>query len=360
MAVHSQALSGLCACLRGTVPARIDWVALIGLANETLTTAALIDLVCQFEQQIPADVCAYVRDIHRRNLVRNDRLAAQLEEAVIAINDRGISPVLLKGATMLATASHARRGLRLMADLDLAVAPDQVDAALDALTSIGYELHYKTDRKSNKWFAELKRPHDVGMIDLHRGAPGPAYFYRPLGNIIEHCKCVSVGRGNAYVPSATCQAMMLIVHDQFQDLDYWVGEIDLRHLMELRDLANSPEGIDWDQLASFAASKLARNAVESQLVALAELFGVEVPVRLCSRPIPRLQFRRRLMQARFPILRWPLLVTTLLDYGNYRVELGTEYRRTTHRRLGQSWAIPKLGTLQWILSLANNHRPGKV
>ena len=245
MSSHSAALTSLCECLRGGLPARVEWESLIGLANETLTTPRLIDLINQFEPNIPKDVCAYVRDIYQRNLARNGRLAGQLDEAIGALNERGVTPVLLKGAATLATARRARSATRLMADLDLLVAPDQVEAALDALAEAGYELHFQTPAESEKWFAELKRPHDVGMIDLHRSAPGPAYFYRPSGHILDHCELSSVGRGSAYIPTATYQALMLIIHDQFQDYDYWVGEIDVRHLVELRDLANSPEGIDW-------------------------------------------------------------------------------------------------------------------
>jgi hypothetical protein len=341
------------------LPAEVDWISLIGLANDTLTTPTLIDLVSQSGRHIPADVCAYLRDIHRRNTARNDRLAAQLEEAVVAINAQGVMPVLLKGTATLATVPHARRGHRLMADLDILVAPDQVETALRALAGVDYELHLETDPQEEKWVPELKRPHDVGMIDLHRSAPGPAYFYRPAGYILKHSRLLQVGRGSVYVPTATYQALTLIIHDQFQDYDYWVGGIDVRHLVELKDLANSPEGIDWDQLASFAPSNLARNAVESQLVALAELLGVDVPIRLRSRLIPRLQFRRRLMQARFPFTRWPLLITAVLDLGNYRRGPGAEYR-TPGGLLGRSWAMPKFSTLRYILGLASNHRVGKA
>jgi len=360
MASHSPALISLCECLRGELPERVDWLSLLGLANQTLTTPSLIGVVDEFEQQIPQDVCAYVREIHRRNVARNERLIAQLEEATATLNERGVTPVLLKGAASLAAASNAQRPTRLMNDLDLLIGAEQVEVALAALSGIGYELYFQAAAESERWYADLKRPHDVGTIDLHRSAPpGPAYFYRTSGNILAHSRLASVGRGAAYLPTATYQALVLIIHDQFEDYDYWIGGIDVRHLLDLRDLSNSPEGIDWEQLAALSPSKLARNAVESQLVALAELFGVDVPLRMRGRLIPRLQFRRRLLQARYPVARWPLLAATFLDYGNYRRGPGALYR-ASDKSGRSSWSMPKSGTLRFILGMAGDQRVGKV
>ena len=360
MAGHSSALISLCQCLRGELPERVEWLPLLGLANQTLTTPSLIGVVDQFERRIPEDVCAYVRDIHQRNVIRSKRLTAQLEEAIITLNERGVKPVLLKGATGLVAASNARRPARLMNDLDLLIEEEQVDVALAALASIGYEMDFQAPAGSERWHADLKRPHDVGTIDIHQSAaPGPAYFYRTSGNILEHSRLASIGRGSAYIPTATYQALILIIHDQFQDYDYWIGGIDVRHLLDLRDLSISPEGIDWDQLAALSPSKLARNAVESQLVALAELFGVDVPLRMRRRLIPRLQFKRRLLQARYPFARWPLLAATFLDYGNYRRGPGAECRGSD-KSGGTSWSMPKSGTLRFILGIAGDQRVGKI
>ena len=98
MAGHSSALINLRACSRGELRERVEWLSLLGLANQTLTTPSLIGIVDRFEQRIPEDVCAYVHDIYRRNTARNERLTAQLEEATIALDERGVNPVVLKGA----------------------------------------------------------------------------------------------------------------------------------------------------------------------------------------------------------------------------------------------------------------------
>lgn len=238
MARHSAALTSLCNCLRGLPPVEVEWTSVIGLADQTLTTPALIDFVDQFASVLPEDACTYIRQIYRRNVLRNERLAGQLEEAVIAMNGQGVTPVLLKGAATLATAPVERRGVRLMSDLDIMVMPDEAEGAVTALRAIGYQIHERSLPDSQRWYVELNRPRDVGTIDLQRAAPGPAHLYGGPGLALNHCAPALLGRGSVYVPTPTYRALMLIIHDQFQDYGYWLGELDLRHLVELRDLNN--------------------------------------------------------------------------------------------------------------------------
>jgi hypothetical protein len=180
-----------------------------------------------------------------------------------------------------------------------------------------------------------------------------------LGDVKQHCKITHIGQGSAYIPSATYQALILTIHDQFQDSDYWTGNIDMRHLLELRDLAHSSKGIDWNLLASFTPDKLARNALETHLVALFSLFEVDVPAHMRNRFIPRIQHWRRLAQARFPFLRQALLPIALLDYRNYRDGLGALNKEGNV--VGQrKRAFPKSDTLGWLLWLSRERRAGKI
>ena len=358
MAFPSRNLVNLCRCLSGKAPDAPDWMAVLELANNTLTTPLLIDLVEQPNPLVPQDVKVFIREVYRRNALRNDRLRAQLEEAVAALNERNVMPVLLKGSAILATAVPERRATRIMSDLDILVDPDQAEMASRALADLDYQCHFRAPPESRKQYSDLKRAHDVGMIDLHQAAPGPDYFYLASGKLLAHCAPISVGRGTAYLPTPTFQAFMLIIHDQFQDDDYWIGEIDVRHLVELRDLAASAEGIDWNRLTTFASSRLARNAVAKQLIALEELFGVVVPAELRKGLIPRLQFKRLLLQSRFPVVRWPLLSIALLDYGNYRRELGADYQSDARRN--KTLALPRADTLRHLFGLVRSRRIGKV
>jgi Uncharacterised nucleotidyltransferase len=357
VANFTRSLSALCGCFRGSVPKHANWTSLLGLANQTLTVTSLMELTICCRDQIPEDVRVYVREMFERNVIRNDRLAAQLAETVAAINDRGVTPILLKGAATLATAPRSRWGAKLMSDLDIVVSPDEVEATLDALYAVGYKMHQQTLPHIKKWFTELERPIDVGMIDLHRALPGPAFFYRAVGDVKQHCKLTPIGRGSAYVPSATLQALILTIHDEFQDSDYWIGNIDMRHLLDLRDLAQSDQGIDWDLLASFTPDKLARNALETQLLALSSLLGVDVPAARRMRFVPRLQFRRRLLQARYPLLRRILLPIMAIDLPTYRDGFGASYQSDIKSR---RWSLPKKDSVGFLVTLSRGDRVGKV
>lgn len=350
---------GLCQCFRGEVPDNADWMSLISLANQTLTTPALMDVVERYPESIPQDVRRYVGEIFERNSLRNGRLSAQLAEALAALNEDKITPVLLKGSAVLVSSLPHRTGARLISDLDLLVSPEQAEAASSCLRKLGYSIHYEAQVGAAKWYADLKRPGDAGMIDLHQKPPGHGFFYGLSGDVTQNCQLLSWKGTSVYIPSSTYHALMLIIHDQFQDADYWVGKIDLRHLLDLRDLAREPDSIDWKHLAFLVPGKLARHAIETQLVALSSLLAVDVPQELRSGIIPHIQHRRRMLQIRVPALSRAFLLTALLDYRNYRAVLGVSGEVMPGFSLTRR-VLPRLDTARFLVGLSREQRAGKV
>jgi hypothetical protein len=117
------------------------------------------------------------------------------------------------------------------------------------------------------------------------------------------------------------------VHDQIKDGDWWLGGLDVRHLYELAELTRSPEGIDWHALTSAMPDQLARDALESQLIALRDIFGVAVPQAAFSgRRLPRWQHARCVFQARHPVISAPLRAAGCLAWFFRRAHVERTHR----------------------------------
>ena len=245
-------------------------MALLASANGNWLTPAICVALAKSEQldHLPHDVTAFLRHIHDHNVQRNTRLLAQLHELLAAFNRAGIEPTLTKGAAHLFTSSRETFGARMMSDLDVFIETTEIAAAEQCLIDLGRQ------RIAGLGWG---RPTDVGLIDLHY-PPGSLPKYFPIATALStHSNRKSRQGVRAKIPSPTWRAAHLVVHDQIKDGDWWLGGLDVRHLYELAELTRSPEGIDWRALTSAMPDQLARDALESQLIALREMFGIAIP-----------------------------------------------------------------------------------
>ena len=304
--VDAEPLATLLACLAGETLLEIDWQKLLAAANQALVTGVLAERI---GDRAPEDVQAFLGVIHRRAVERNSRLERQLEEAATTLNAAGIQPILLKGTAVLRTAGPDY-GARILSDLDIMVPACWMAMARRSLEAIGYRLYQREDSP----FApmNLYREQDVGMIDLHCRTK-VRYPGFDAEDLTGDCSEVRLGGARAWLPSPTSQALILILHDQLQERDYWRGLVDLRHLLDIAELARTSAGIDWERLARHFPEGYPRNALDVQLSTLDLLFGVPVPQP--HRPgWTRVQLRRRRLQLRWPGLRpFLTLLTLLLD-----------------------------------------------
>ncbi|PST27304.1 hypothetical protein C7U60_03275 [Mesorhizobium plurifarium] len=309
-------LLALAACLKGSPPADVHWDHVIALANESLTVSSLAFAARNYAADMPDDVREYLALIYDRNSERNRRLLAQLTEAVYCLNRIDVEPVLMKGAALLVAQRPGEIGARMLTDIDILVRPADMASSIEALQGIGYEIRLAAGSGSwpgNPRFhlpAVLERPTDAGSIDLQCRPKGPAFF-SDIEWLYEHSRRIALDGGDVHVPSPFAQIVFLILHDQFQDGDYWRGLIDLRHLLDLSKLAAS-DGVNWEQLMSLFAGGYERHAVETQILTAATLFGMAGAPGLSAGTLPRLQLQRRRVQLGRDYLFLPFTVFTLL------------------------------------------------
>jgi len=296
-----RSLAQLTACLRGELPVAPDWAAILALANRALVTAQLYEALARTgaEQSLPNDVHGFLREVLERNRERNRRLSRQLREALQALNDAGIEPILLKGAAVWASSGCGLDFNRILSDLDLLVKPIEVERALDALDKAGFPCAVRFSRQDSHAVATLGRPTDVGLIDLHQRPPGPLGIAQ-IQDVDFFCTQVSWFGARARVPAPAIQILFLVLHDQFHDGDYWRGGFDLRHLIDIAELSRAPQPVDWLMLDALCKTSLARNVVGTQLLAVDQFLGAAMPPDFIGGRWVRFQHQRHMWQFAYP------------------------------------------------------------
>ena len=300
-------LKALSSLLAGETPRDIDWMSVLALANTALVTPQIYSAARRSGtvSRMPAEVRAFLHEVWVRNRERNRRLFAQLRDATSALNSVGLEPTLLKGAAFWATVGRPAQHDRILTDLDLLVGEQDAAVAVRALQAAGFAT-IERGAELTHTVAELGRPQDVGIIDLHIRPPGPEALARAAMAVPGQTLSLSWDGVRAKAPSPALQVFLLVLHDQFQDGGYWRGEFVLRHLLEIAALSRQPGGVDWSVVAGLAQTRLVRNVTDAQLLAAATICGALAP-KTARRPWVQLQHARLCAQFAWPHLN-PILV----------------------------------------------------
>ncbi|MDF1835485.1 MAG: nucleotidyltransferase family protein [Alteraurantiacibacter sp. bin_em_oilr2.035] len=281
----------MCSALDGNILPGTDWEKTLALANRTLVTPALADIMDQSDE-VPVEVKEFVTLIAERTHLRNTMMRQQLVEAVKTLSDCGIVPILIKGASFLASGHSAHAG-RLCADIDLLLLHDSANAAIEALGRIGFTEYPSSTLPTHG--INLQRHRDVGGLDIHyrlRTFQGE----RTYEDIQALCRESDFEGASVLVPSPELQAAILIAHDQLQERDYWRGLIDLRHLVDLRNMFADADGLVSENMLPLFPPGVARRALSTQMLTLQHLFDIPSQRRFSAGPMARLQVKRRFWQ----------------------------------------------------------------
>jgi hypothetical protein len=244
------ALLALCRILGASArrrwPGTADWDDVLSMARELWVMPSLGYAVREGASPFPAPAAELLREYYRVNALRNVRFRHQLVEAVHALNQAGIVPLLFKGALQLVDGTEANSGYRGMGDLDLAVPADAMAASAEALGQLGYG----PDRT---WI--LLHPHVLPM--KKHDVPGPIELHVELGSrrtasVLPMAAAWDASGElgfegvQARALSPTHQALHSVLHASVQDLGHAVAALPLRQLLTLAhlDRVHGP-ALDW-------------------------------------------------------------------------------------------------------------------
>ena len=224
------------------------------------------------------------------NLVRMECL----DELLPLVYARGIRLVLIKGA-LLARTHYGDPGARPMADLDLVVAPAQLDEAVAVLTQLGFhtELH-------PQWKLDRDAVHDLQFfrgsvtVELHFRLWHELGIDKDVAGLVQRARWVPFGAGQALAPSLADHLYLILVHAAmhgFAGNPLWMTDAIL--------LAADADAEVWAEVEALAQRAGASLALWMALDQLGFHFPGAVPA---SRVSGRRSLRRLVARALSPLL----------------------------------------------------------
>ncbi|HQT64793.1 MAG: hypothetical protein B7Z75_06505 [Acidocella sp. 20-57-95] len=219
------------------------------------------------------------------HLARQHDLREQLLNCISALNQVGITPLLLKGARYLLAPETSWEAARPMRDMDLLIPPTHAAAAVTALVNIGYIANEPTNLRSHH-LPELHKPGRHGMIELHTEPLAllslnlmPTEF---VWQVAEPAAMPSA-REAALVLPPIWQALHAMLHHQVSDNGFNLHTLALKSLWEFSSLAATFNVAEWTKLIEQTRAVGSDIVFASWCLQARDIYGLALPPSL---PLP--------------------------------------------------------------------------
>lgn len=236
----------------------------------------LLPLVCANLLRLGVDdpLMGRLKGVYRLAWCENQRLFHKMQPVLAHLQSGGIDLLLLKGAP-LALSYYSSPALRPMADLDLAVRPEQLDRAIGLLTELG-------------WLGDTLTPSSEDLRYRHAwwctdGAGGELDVHYHL---LRDCLNQAADRwfwsavepvGFLGVKALQLEPTALLFHTLVHGVR-WNEETPIRWIPDTMAIVRERgEAIDWERLLDFAATQHLTHRLSLGLIYLVENFGLKLP-----------------------------------------------------------------------------------
>lgn len=327
---------------------RIDWEGVVALANRHFVTPALW---VSFREKglsdcIPGDLADFLRNVHRLNVARNEKIREQAREIVVGLNTADIEPIILKGGVHLFENTFGDLGALMMLDLDFLVPGEKIDSSVAALSALGYEVQ----GEGEEWtyhYLPLSRPGGAATVDLHRDVGEQRDVLKADFAFREAVRLKANGlRLSALAP--THRVVHNIFHAQIQNRRHEIGIIPLKDLHYLVAICTRhSDAIVWADVRQTFEGHGLRKALDSCLYLANRLLGLPQPPEVPQTFRARLHYRRCLAQIRWKGLtslagRWATATHPFKRYNiDYIYRCGTNPFRLNLYRIRHAWKFLK-------------------
>ncbi len=249
-----------------------DWDRLFDRAFEHGVAALLAHRLSELEVTLPQPAADRLARRLAVDRLWHRRVAAALDAALRALAERSVRVVVLKGVLLgerLYPAAHLRHTL----DVDLMVAPADLETARSALAEIGYRSADADPCSGTAFHHHIELRSASGpVLDLHYRASYGVSVALPAGELVARANPRrTAGGAAAWVLQPEDELLYLAVHAARHRLER------LGSLYDLKLLLDREADLDWALVGDRARSYAVRHAVALALRAAERRLALALP-----------------------------------------------------------------------------------
>lgn len=209
----------------------VDWDAVVKIGSGHLVLPAVY---CKLKERellncLPEDLVAYLEEITSINRNRNQEILNEVTTISNLFNKHQIEHVFLKGAALLAGNYYSDIGERMIGDIDVLVAINQVQEAYALLQENNYtileNILYTPKLFKHRHLPRLVKETVMAAIEIHKKVLKKLYFKYLIPSEILNHKNVSE---DFSIPNAEHLLEHNVLNLQLNDKGHYYGYINFR------------------------------------------------------------------------------------------------------------------------------------
>ncbi len=186
--------------------------------------------------ELPSDLVEYMEEFASANRERNQQIINEAHEIAALLNEKGISPIFLKGTAHLLEGLYQDIAERMVGDIDFLVGEADMEKAAEILVGTGYEPLAEYNPKNlviTKHYPRLKNDNRTAAVEVHRQILHFPYYQEFDGSILVKSARRLDLPGSVCVLGAEHQVIHNILNVQANDNGYYYAQIFLRQQYDL-------------------------------------------------------------------------------------------------------------------------------
>ncbi|MGJ8592072.1 MAG: nucleotidyltransferase family protein [Aquaticitalea sp.] len=273
----------------------IDWDPVVKVSSEHLVLPAIY---CRLQQKhllqyLPEDLVLYLNELTELNRQRNRSLLTEVEQISTLFKSYNINHVFIKGTALLAGTYFEDLGERMIGDIDILVASDDINQAFELLVRDGYSdlLPFNYEVKNYRHRPRQISETRIGAIELHDQLLKHKYNHLLDKETVLKQKETVHG---IPIPSAEHLIWNTILGQQVNDRSYYYNILNLKGLFDVM-VVGLPKRMDI----------ISSLSIQTYGLAFLNLVGVFIPTLAPSTQTLFNRFNRRsyLLTLKFPLYK---------------------------------------------------------